>query len=48
MVCTCAHRATFSLVTRRSVKPTPDEVTRNPRARSAQLRVAVRLPTPGP
>ncbi|HUY09632.1 MAG TPA: 16S rRNA (cytosine(1402)-N(4))-methyltransferase RsmH [Candidatus Dormibacteraeota bacterium] len=48
MVCTCAHRATLSLVTRRSVKPTSEEVTRNPRARSAQLRVAVRLPTPGP
>jgi 16S rRNA (cytosine1402-N4)-methyltransferase len=48
MVCTCAHRATLRLVTRRSVKPTTEEVTRNPRARSAQLRVAVRLPTPGP
>ena len=48
MVCTCAHRATFSLLTRRSLKPTPEEVLRNPRARSAQLRVAVRLPTPGP
>ncbi|MGH7641418.1 MAG: 16S rRNA (cytosine(1402)-N(4))-methyltransferase RsmH [Candidatus Dormibacteria bacterium] len=48
MVCTCAHRATLSLVTRRSRKPTPAEVTRNPRARSAQLRVAVRLPTSGP
>jgi 16S rRNA (cytosine1402-N4)-methyltransferase len=48
MVCTCAHRATLSLVTRRSVKPTPEEVSRNPRARSAQLRVAVRLPDPGP
>lgn len=48
MVCTCAHRATLSLVTRRSVKPTPEEVERNPRARSAQLRVAVRLPATGP
>jgi len=48
MVCTCAHRATLSLVTRRSVKPTPEEVERNPRARSAQLRVAVRLPNTGP
>ena len=48
MVCTCAHRATLSLLTRRSVKPTPEEVLGNPRARSAQLRVAVRLPSPGP
>ncbi|HEY6538534.1 MAG TPA: 16S rRNA (cytosine(1402)-N(4))-methyltransferase RsmH [Candidatus Dormibacteraeota bacterium] len=48
MVCTCAHRATISLTTRRSVKPTPEEVAGNPRARSAQLRVAVRLPSTGP
>ncbi|HVC39370.1 MAG TPA: 16S rRNA (cytosine(1402)-N(4))-methyltransferase RsmH [Candidatus Dormibacteraeota bacterium] len=48
MVCTCAHRATLSLLTRRSRKPTPAEIERNPRARSAQLRVAVRLPSAGP
>ncbi len=48
LVCTCAHRATFSLVTRRSIKPTAEEVARNPRARSAQLRVARRLPDAGP
>ena len=48
MVCTCAHRATLSLITRRSVKPSPEEVERNPRARSAQLRVAVRRPATGP
>jgi 16S rRNA (cytosine1402-N4)-methyltransferase len=48
LVCTCAHRATLSLLTRRSIKPSPEEVERNPRARSAQLRIAVRLPTAGP
>ncbi|MGH7691876.1 MAG: 16S rRNA (cytosine(1402)-N(4))-methyltransferase RsmH [Candidatus Dormibacteria bacterium] len=48
MVCTCAHRATLSLRSHRSLKPTLAEVSRNPRARSAQLRVAVRLPDPGP
>jgi 16S rRNA (cytosine1402-N4)-methyltransferase len=48
MVCTCAHRATLSLLTRRSVKPSAEEVQRNPRARSAQLRVAVKLLSTGP
>lgn len=48
LVCTCAHRATLSLLTRRSIKPSPEEVERNPRARSAQLRVAVRLPAASP
>jgi 16S rRNA (cytosine1402-N4)-methyltransferase len=48
LVCTCAHRATLSLLTRRSIKPSPEEVERNPRARSAQLRVAVRLPETNP
>ncbi|MGH7610640.1 MAG: 16S rRNA (cytosine(1402)-N(4))-methyltransferase RsmH [Candidatus Dormibacteria bacterium] len=48
MVCTCAHRATLSLPIRRSLKPSRAEVERNPRARSAQLRVAHRLPDPGP
>ncbi len=48
LVCTCAHRATLSILTRRSIKPSPEEVERNPRARSAQLRVAVKLATAGP
>jgi 16S rRNA (cytosine1402-N4)-methyltransferase len=48
LVCTCAHRATLSLTTRRSIKPSPEEVERNPRARSAQLRVAVKLALVGP
>jgi 16S rRNA (cytosine1402-N4)-methyltransferase len=48
LVCTCAHRATLSLLTRRSIKPSSEEVERNPRARSAQLRVAVRLPATNP
>ncbi len=42
-LCTCAHRATLSLPTRRATMPSVAERTRNPRARSARLRVAVRL-----
>ena len=42
--CTCGHKATLRRVSRGAVRPSPDEVTRNPRSRSARLRVAERLP----
>jgi 16S rRNA (cytosine1402-N4)-methyltransferase len=43
--CTCAHRATVSLITRRAIRPDDGEIATNPRARSARLRVAERLAT---
>jgi 16S rRNA (cytosine1402-N4)-methyltransferase len=39
-VCVCDHRATLRLITRRVRKPTAAEVARNPRARSARMRIA--------
>ncbi|MSP12963.1 MAG: 16S rRNA (cytosine(1402)-N(4))-methyltransferase RsmH [Chloroflexi bacterium] len=43
-ICTCDHHSTLTIVTRRPIQPTDEEVNRNPRSRSAKLRVAERLP----
>ena len=41
-VCSCGHEPIVTLVTRKAVEPSAEEVERNPRARSAKLRVAER------
>jgi 16S rRNA (cytosine1402-N4)-methyltransferase len=38
--CVCGHTATVRVVTRKVIRPTPEEVRANPRSRSARLRVA--------
>jgi 16S rRNA (cytosine1402-N4)-methyltransferase len=43
-VCTCGHQAVITEINRRPIQPGPEEVEQNPRARSARLRVAERLP----
>jgi 16S rRNA (cytosine1402-N4)-methyltransferase len=43
-VCICGHRASLRLVAQGVVRPSAEEVAANPRARSARLRVAERLP----
>jgi len=39
-VCTCGHRATLHIITRKPIMASSTEVALNPRARSAKLRVA--------
>jgi 16S rRNA (cytosine1402-N4)-methyltransferase len=41
--CVCGKKALMKVLTRRVVKPSPEEVKKNPRADSARLRVAERL-----
>jgi 16S rRNA (cytosine1402-N4)-methyltransferase len=42
-VCGCGARAGFAAVTRKAVKASDEEIARNPRSRSARLRVVERL-----
>ncbi len=42
-VCTCGFEKTLKSVTRKPVAPTPEEMERNPRARSARLRIAEKV-----
>ncbi len=41
-VCVCGKQPVLDIVTRKPILPTPEEIERNPRARSAKLRVAVK------
>ena len=45
-ICTCEHRASLRILTRKPIRPRPEEVAQNPRSRSARLRVAERLGPP--
>jgi 16S rRNA (cytosine1402-N4)-methyltransferase len=42
-VCTCGHIASLVLITRKPERPSAEEIEKNPRARSAKLRVAEKI-----
>lgn len=42
-VCTCEHRASVAMITRKPISPSMDEIAQNHRARSARLRVVEKL-----
>ncbi|MFC2040019.1 16S rRNA (cytosine(1402)-N(4))-methyltransferase RsmH [Chloroflexota bacterium] len=45
--CRCEHSANLRFIHRRALKPTEEEIRRNPRSRSARLRVAARITAVG-
>jgi 16S rRNA (cytosine1402-N4)-methyltransferase len=47
-ICVCGARAVLRVVTRKPLRPAPEELEANPRASSALLRVAERLDRPEP
>jgi 16S rRNA (cytosine1402-N4)-methyltransferase len=42
-VCICGHQASLRIITRKPVRPSEAEIARNPRSRSARLRIAERV-----
>jgi 16S rRNA (cytosine1402-N4)-methyltransferase len=42
-ICICHHQPEIEILTQRPVTATTDEITKNPRARSAKLRAAIRI-----
>jgi 16S rRNA (cytosine1402-N4)-methyltransferase len=42
-ICSCDHKATLEIVTKRPIRPSESEMKRNPRARSARLRIVIKV-----
>jgi 16S rRNA (cytosine1402-N4)-methyltransferase len=42
-VCVCDKQVEVEILTRRPIRPSPEEITKNPRSRSAKLRAALKV-----
>lgn len=42
-VCRCGHRRSLEVITKKPIRPTPEEIESNPRSRSARLRISARI-----
>ena len=42
-VCICNHKAQLKLLFKKPISPSPEELTENPRSRSAKLRAAEKI-----
>ncbi len=42
-VCQCKHKASLRILTKKIIRPTQEEIGKNPRSRSAKLRAAVKI-----
>lgn len=42
-ICVCDHQASLQVLTKKPIRPTQEEIDRNPRSRSAKMRVAEKL-----
>jgi 16S rRNA (cytosine1402-N4)-methyltransferase len=45
-ICICQHRAALNIITRKPIRPTLEEISSNPKSRSARLRIAELLASP--
>ena len=41
--CRCGHKAELRIITKKPIRPDDEEIQRNPRSRSAKMRVAERI-----
>jgi 16S rRNA (cytosine1402-N4)-methyltransferase len=43
LICSCHHKKSIKILTKKPILPTDEEIKQNPRSRSAKARLAVKL-----